>query len=68
MEGEELQVVPGFSIEPLPQLWIEGFTGIFGGDEDIPPLRSGLHLQLVDSACEESANEKEFLIPNWGIV
>lgn len=66
MKSEELEIVPGSVVEPLAHFWIEGLAGFLWGDGGIPVGSNILHLQLIGSACEESANEKEFLIPNWG--
>ena len=58
----------GSVVESPAQVRIEGFAGLLRGDASIPLGFDILHLQFIDSACKESADEKEFLIPNWGIV
>jgi hypothetical protein len=68
MESEESQIVPRFFVEPLVQLRIEGFSGLLWSDGGIPLGSDILDLQLVGSARKESTNEKEFLIPNWGVA
>jgi len=68
VESEELKIVSGFIIKPLPKFWIKGFARLFRGDGATPVGSDILDLQLIGSACEESTDEKKFLIPYWSVL
>jgi hypothetical protein len=58
MEGEELQIMFGSLVEPLPNFCIEGLPGLLRSSGGLPGGSHILHLQLIGSTSDESTNEK----------